>query len=45
MMIVSPDKFQAVIVKINSKMDDSYFLFIDKGTILKKCKISRDPYW
>ena len=32
-MIVNPDKHQAVIVKGNSNMDDSYPLFIDGETV------------
>lgn len=28
-MVVNPDKFQAITVKRNSKVDDSYPLFID----------------
>ena len=32
-MIVNPDKFQAVIAKNNSKMDESYPLFINGETV------------
>ena len=35
-MIVNPDKFQAVIAKNNSKMDESYPLLTEKQLILQK---------
>ena len=32
-MIVNPDKFQAIVVKRNNKMKDSYFLNINQEVI------------
>ena len=32
-MIVNPDKFQAIVVKRNNKMKDSYPLNINQGVI------------
>ena len=43
-MIVNLGKFQAVIDKRNSKMNNSYPLFIEGETEKKKCKISMDLY-
>ena len=42
-MIVNPDKFQAIVVKENNKMKDSYRLNINQEVI--NSKISVKVHW
>ena len=44
-MIVNPEKFQAIVVKKNAKMKDSYPLNINDQTINSENSVKTPWYW